>query len=1270
MSLPAHPNDRSLRATTSLARILLAVIVGLAGAFEARAGITGVSATEVTAGSVFEVTGTGFGTSKPKVTFADDGEPVPGVKLKVLESSDTELTVRVKKATVGRFSVMVVPETGAPSESVDMVDVVPPAVVAVETEAKTPGDVATATVEWPSSGKTSVSMGWLPAKILSITPTVGEGPEPPPTAIVTFRIPKKLPNGHWAVEFSNGVGSVMSDDAVEVVGSKRKLKKGIVRASIVGRKLFTSTKVGVTASQEGPTTIVGFKKKGDSWSLELPFVYGTDLAPTTFDGTEAEVRFVDAKSGEEFESGDDLSVRVSATGDGIVAGSFGGTFRAVADAMDTRLASGTFSYDGTYDLEGTPGLTDTVLVPGEEAPPLNVQILAIQGATGPTGNFRPGDRMEVRFRLAKDDGTVWKLSEMSMARAMISGPTENYQRVIVQQTNVGAVSKDHGDGTYTYAFPPFPDTYVAPYNDTAAFDEDDGEWTGQALADGTYTMAMWFRWSYTVDGEGFSEVGTRTLNFAFGASPLSTLVREVVTTESCNQCHSELQAHGGSRRTAELCVMCHTNGAEDRNTGGATPGASIAWNIMVHKIHNGSHLPSVLGVTTAATGERVYDADPVPYELVGFGNNVHDYSHVEFPAWPNFASPMPRDLGYGSLTSGEQALEDQMRSGVTSCALCHGDPDGDEGPLEAPAQGDLAYTNPTRNACGSCHDDWVFDELYTANGQTMPGQVDDQNCAFCHDVSGGPLAVIDGHRHPLQDPSISTGVHFDLLSVVEAGVGADMDGTVDPGEKVAVTFTITDDAGGAIDPNDLDRHNVMLAGPSGNMNVLTPEMSIPAELLAGSPPYTVNVPMAVRFEEIGTATGGVDVFTTEFTPHWEGSGAATSVFEVTGPTGGGGSSTLAAEVVAPVNYVDVADATGFARDDHLAIVGATTEYLVVQTVEGNRLWFSSPYTTGYPVGPREDHPSGTVVIEVDVAERTVDVDYSLAASTGTVTELAGFGDGNPILASYTTDFVLPSTYGLALNAGPDLGELSGTWAGKSMVSGTYSLGMWGHVNRTVTKYGESQTYRDGARGVRLEFLVGSESTLDPWNNIVGEESCYTCHVDIQFHGSNRRGFNSCLMCHGTAGAGDRPQYVAPNAPATDGLTVNFREMLHKIHAGADLAKADSYEIVGYGGGYPNNFSVHTYEGVHFPAMTGGTQDCATCHGEGNTSWFAPVAREHPTEQVFAVQEWTIACGSCHDSDDARAHIETQSSAITGAEACATCHGPGDPWAVDIKHMLR
>ena len=132
--------------------------------------------------------------------------------------------------------------------------------------------------------------------------------------------------------------------------------------------------------------------------------------------------------------------------------------------------------------------------------------------------------------------------------------------------------------------------------------------------------------------------------------------------------------------------MCHTAGAEDRNVptvAGGTPDVTIDFRVMIHRIHSGKHLPSVLGVATNPDGSRDYLATPKPYLIVGNSNSIHDFSDVGFPAWPSGLIAMPRDLGYTALSAAAKVQEDTIRTGIVDCAICHGDPDG-AGPITAP----------------------------------------------------------------------------------------------------------------------------------------------------------------------------------------------------------------------------------------------------------------------------------------------------------------------------------------------------------------------------------------------------------------------------------------------------------------------------------------------------------------------------------------------------------------------------------------------------------
>lgn len=1257
----------------------LAALLFLSGAATAQdAEITGVSVSEATVGTEFTITGSGFGTKPPKVFLIQDGVQVRGNSLKAAKPvSDTMVSVTVNKAIYGNYTIQLTPAGKGmePVESTETIDIVLPRITGVDGPTTVmPNDETAVTVDQAGTKGVKVSVAGYKAKILSIEPVATEGDEVLST--ISFRLPKKVPAGTWDVEVTNKVGGAMLPGALTVVGSSAKLGKPQLRltAPAMPELKVNSKNIVVISSFDGPTTVMGASGGKSSQSLELilPFTLGDEQAPASFTGFPALIRVID-DLGREWESIDDsFEIVVGASRDGVVSGSFAGDLFPVEEGGDFLPVQGLFTYDGEFELPDGGGDTSRVLGKGEDAPGLVIQVLELSGNKGPTGNFKPGDVMSVRFRIVKTDGTTWHLDEMNSTRAIVSGPTFNYQRLIGQVSDIRTTSVDNGDGSYTYTFPtPIPETYLAPLNDTPDFDEDDGELTGQPLLDGTYTLGMYFYWSYEAGDESYREVGDTTIDFLIGTSVAAIEPREVVTEENCNACHSEMQFHGGTRTGTTLCLMCHTAGSEDRNVAsaaGGTPGTTVEFSVMIHKIHNGAHLPSVNGVIADSLGVKDYTVPPKPYQVVGYGNSVHDYSGVEFPAWPNFSANMPKDTGY-SMLGAATGQENAILSGITSCNICHGDPDG-AGPLAAPAQGDNAYVNQRRNTCGSCHDDWVHDQPYTSNLMTMPPQIGDETCIQCHPMDGVPLAAVDAHLHPLLTPTFAQGINFDILSVDPVGVEGG--GAILPGDKVSVTFTLADDMGLSVDPSALAGRSIMLVGPSSNESIVLPEQSLPAEVLTGAQPYTVNLPMPVYFEFIGDATAGADEFFTGRTPHWNLPGKDTTVLEQDGF--GDGATLLMESVDNSKNYIDVLDSTGFLRNEYVLIDGGemNQEYLQIQYVEGNRLWFSSTYTQGYAPGPQAEHEAGATVMEVTFTELTDGVEYMLTASTGAITESGGFVDGSPIVVSYTTDFVMPEVYPLALNDGPDLAERYGNWAGKSIVSGTYSVVMWGSQNLSLSLHGESNSYRESADGTRLDFLVGDATSIQPYDLITSIENCNACHVNIQFHGNNRGGFQSCFACHATAGSGDRPQYVAPGAPATDGVTVNFRQMIHKIHRGADLAKADTYSVNGFGSpaNYPNNWSGHMYDHVTFPAMPDGVMDCARCHGDGNDAWEAPTNRQHPTQQGMPAQEWNISCGSCHDSDAEQAHMQAQSSPIDGAESCMICHGEGQTWDVESMHQVR
>ncbi len=227
--------------------------------------------------------------------------------------------------------------------------------------------------------------------------------------------------------------------------------------------------------------------------------------------------------------------------------------------------------------------------------------------------------------------------------------------------------------------------------------------------------------------------------------------REVIKTASCNKCHDKLAFHGGSRIGLELCIMCHTPQTTDPDTGN-----TVDMKVFVHKLHMGEELPSVQAGT--------------PYQIIGFNQGVSDWSTVAMP------------------------------SNIRRCEFCH------ESSTNA-AQADAWIKNPSRAACGSCHDNVNF-----ATGQNhvnLP-QASDQQCTQCHIPQGElPLdASIKGAHIVETRPPGAPGLNFQILKI-DNGVA---------GKAPTVTFTIRDDTGRGLSIADLtggmNRIALVLAGPT------------------------------------------------------------------------------------------------------------------------------------------------------------------------------------------------------------------------------------------------------------------------------------------------------------------------------------------------------------------------------------------------------------------------------------------------------------------------
>ena len=225
-----------------------------------------------------------------------------------------------------------------------------------------------------------------------------------------------------------------------------------------------------------------------------------------------------------------------------------------------------------------------------------------------------------------------------------------------------------------------------------------------------------------------------------------TVTRDVIKTVSCNKCHQDLSAHGTTgRKDVQLCILCHQPQSVDPDTGN-----TVDIKVMIHKIHAGSSLPSVLAGT--------------PYVIIGNAQSVNDFSTVVFPA-------------------------DTRR-----CTFCHEQTTG--------AAQAKAYLKPNLEACNSCHDNVNFSTGANHGGVV---QTSSDHCAECHQPQGETefdKSIVGAHTIPTESVALP-GTVFKLLSVT---------GTA--GQPPTVSFSVNDKSGAPIPVAQMNSLNLVLAGPN------------------------------------------------------------------------------------------------------------------------------------------------------------------------------------------------------------------------------------------------------------------------------------------------------------------------------------------------------------------------------------------------------------------------------------------------------------------------
>jgi len=176
-------------------------------------------------------------------------------------------------------------------------------------------------------------------------------------------------------------------------------------------------------------------------------------------------------------------------------------------------------------------------------------------------------------------------------------------------------------------------------------------------------------------------------------------------------------------------------------------------------------------------------------------------------------------------------------------------------------------------------------------------------------------------------------------------------------------------------------------------------------------------------------------------------------------------------------------------------------------------------------------------------------------------------------------------------------------------------------------------------------------------NIVEDATCQKCHKDTPGHYGPWNGIaNACVSCHIPGSSLVNPSVAAGSDGKTN--TIEASVMLHKIHAGRELASAPGPDGIFFddpslpmpnyskdNGTYNLGGLSSTWRSAAFPAVL---DNCVACHTEKTAGTLAQVDN-------WKTVPSRAACGSCHDLINWTTGANHAGGLATNDNSCAVCH---------------
>jgi OmcA/MtrC family decaheme c-type cytochrome len=348
-------------------------------------------------------------------------------------------------------------------------------------------------------------------------------------------------------------------------------------------------------------------------------------------------------------------------------------------------------------------------------------------------------------------------------------------------------------------------------------------------------------------------------------------------------------------------------------------------------------------------------------------------------------------------------------------------------------------------------------------------------------------------------------------------------------------------------------------------------------------------------------------------------------------------------------------------------------------------------------------------MSLDIAYNTADyTNFSSGQNFGQPIQL------NPLIVSRTTPTAQSCASAPTIPPANLVRNADGSYTLTSPVAlpagvGTMSVSLEGHPAVDVTKADGSP----GTDGVTERIAVANVQSILKVNDTtavarraqVNITKCDDCHKSLSLHGNNRTDNPQvCVVCHNPSATDGsrRPGYAGgagalTGAGTADGLkeqSIDFKWMVHAIHAGEERNAAGVKTVIYGFGGSVNNFSDVAYpgdlancEGCH---VAGGYYPVDATKVQGTT--FSTGASFGSQADDLAASPNTAVCGACHVTPVAIAHMKQNGGApgtlVSGnpadtslfwtkdavgksvpasTETCVLCHGPGNTADVKAVH---